>query len=479
MKKLFLAFVAIAIVSSSVQAKYSGGSGTAGDPYRIGSATDLLTLAGSTGDYDANFILTADIDLAYYTFTAAVIAPDINIYVDGFQGTAFTGVFDGNGHKITNLTISGSGYLGLFGTIEGPGSYWGYKDMVKNLTIENVNITGSDPTASYNLGGLAGYNLYGAIKNCYSSGTITRANSDSGADSFGGLIGYNDYGKINSCSSSVNIYGGRFAIDLGGLAGYNYYGNINNSFATGDVSGEALSLHEICEAFGGLVGRNEFGTINECWASGNVTSYGNLTEGAGGDEFGGLVGLNTWSTISNCYAIGSVTSNLMATGGLVGANDSYSTITNCYSTGSVLCTNTFYGGLVGDNLGTVTASFWDINTSGLMFSDGGEGNTTAEMKTRSTFTNAGWDFVGETANGTEDIWRMCVNDVNYPLLWWQFNKADFTCPDGVDFIDFAKLAEWWNHTDCADNNDCDRTDMDLSGAVDIYDLKLFCNSWLE
>jgi hypothetical protein len=67
--------------------------------------------------------------------------------------------------------------------------------------------------------------------------------------------------------------------------------------------------------------------------------------------------------------------------------------------------------------GEVWASFWDIETSGIYWSDGGEGKTTAEMQTESTFTDAGWDFVGETFNGIEDIWFIPQGD--YPHLWWE------------------------------------------------------------
>ena len=31
---------------------------------------------------------------------------------------------------------------------------------------------------------------------------------------------------------------------------------------------------------------------------------------------------------------------------------------------------------------------------------------------------AGWDFVGETANGTEDIWWI-LEGKDYPHLWWE------------------------------------------------------------
>lgn len=515
MKKLFLVFVVSAIVSSSVQAKYSGGSGTAGDPYRIGDACDLLTLAANTGDYDANFILVADINLdpnlpGNQVFTAAVIAPDTDISSAYFQGTPFTGVFDGNGLKIANLTINSygdetsyPGYLGLFGYIEGPSpNSYGYKDIVKNLTIENVNITGNSFSLG-NSGGLVGYNSYGAISNCHSTIVVNSSEESSG---IGGLIGYNDYGSVSNCSSVAIVSGGPGVYGMGGLVGYNYYGIINYCYATGSVSFFAYNPGQYTYGLGGLVGTNDHGDINDSWASGNVIASGSNPGNIPAEAFGGLVGYNDYGIIDECYATGNVNSIFSGDGGLVGvgsggtisncyatgnvtglwlvgglAGENAGTIINCYSTGAVFG-NSYFGGLVGDNddpYGTITASFWDVNTSGLTVSDGGEGNTTAEMKTESTFTDAGWDFVGETANGTDDIWRMCVDNVNYPLLWWQFNKADFTCPDGVDFADFAELAEWWNHTDCADNNNCDNTDMDLSGTVDIYDLKLFCDNWLE
>ena len=77
------------------------------------------------------------------------------------------------------------------------------------------------------------------------------------------------------------------------------------------------------------------------------------------------------------------------------------------------------GGLVGDNNGgVVTACFWDTQTSGQTRSAGGTGKTTADMQTAKTFLDAGWDFVGETANGTEDIWWI-LEGKDYPRLWWE------------------------------------------------------------
>ncbi len=68
--------------------------------------------------------------------------------------------------------------------------------------------------------------------------------------------------------------------------------------------------------------------------------------------------------------------------------------------------------------GVVSQSFWDTETSGQGMSAGGVGKTTAEMQTAQTFLEAGWDFVGETANGTEDVWWI-LEGKDYPRLWWE------------------------------------------------------------
>jgi len=74
---------------------------------------------------------------------------------------------------------------------------------------------------------------------------------------------------------------------------------------------------------------------------------------------------------------------------------------------------------VGDHFyGNISHSFWDIETSGQAISTGGAGRTTAEMQTADTFLEAGWDFVDETANGTEDIWWI-LEGQDYPRLWWE------------------------------------------------------------
>ena len=106
----------ITIFSLSLPAydKYSGGTGEPNNPYQIATAEDLMLLGESPEDYDKHFILTADIDLdpnlpGRKVFDEAVIAPT--------EKTAFTGVFDGNGHIVSCLTIMGKSGLGLFGVL--------------------------------------------------------------------------------------------------------------------------------------------------------------------------------------------------------------------------------------------------------------------------------------------------------------------------------------------------------------------------
>jgi hypothetical protein len=217
--------------------------------------------------------------------------------------------------------------------------------------------------------------------------------------------------------------------------------------------------------------------VTNCYSDGMVS---------GTSVVGGIMGMNN-RTVTNCYSTGSVSGDYQV-GGLVGSNAG-SNISNCYSTGSVNGTSEKIGGLIGANFGPVINCFWDAQTSGMndgvgnMEPDpnGAMGRTTAQMQTQSTFTDYGWDFVSETNNGTEDIWRMCVDGVDYPKLAWQFinGRGDFICPDGVDFLDFAFFAGYWLNSDCAILNDCDRTDFDLSGSVDTNDLNIFTSHWLQ
>jgi hypothetical protein len=239
-------------------------------------------------------------------------------------------------------------------------------------------------------------NNEGIITNCTISCIV------SGNYIIGGLIGTNR-GTITDCYSSAIVLGKH---DIGGLVGSNWTGTITNCASSGSVSGTRGYA-------GGLLGHNNYGTVTACYSSANVSGILHV---------GGLVGENE-GTISNCYSLGSVTGTYTyTTGGLVGFNwgSLGSTITDCYSAGSVLGERDT-GGLVGSNNGdkdTVRDCFWDIQTSEQPTGAGGIGKTTSEMQIESTFTDAGWDFVGESKNSSEDIWWINEGQ-DYPRLAWE------------------------------------------------------------
>jgi len=158
---------------------------------------------------------------------------------------------------------------------------------------------------------------------------------------------------------------------------------------------------------GGLVSRNYDGNIATSYSTGTVVGYDAHY------DVGGLVGFNIGS-VTQCYSSASVTGS-SDVGGLIALN--YGIVMECYSSGNV-SGDSEVGGLVGINDGMITTSFWDTQTSGQTASAGGTGKTTAEMQMAKTFLDGGWDFVDETANGSEDIWWI-LEGQDYPRLWWE------------------------------------------------------------
>jgi hypothetical protein len=409
---------------------YWGGDGTETNPFLIYTADELNMIGASPWDWNKHFKLMANIDLSTYK------NEDFNI-IGINSNNPFSGVFDGNGHAISNFNFTSKDFvfIGFFGYVSGENAY------IRNLGLIDPNIDnggriyvpsrGSSPTESY-VGSLVGYLQEGTVTGCY----VLDANV-LGDRQVGGLIGTNK-GTIINCYASSNVIGNE---NIGGLVGYNWR-KITDSHSTGYVSGNWNT--------GGLIGSN--GGVNSlgipfanvlvsnCYASAYV-SYKNI---GSGNYIGGLVGLNV-GEITSSYARGDV-AGVLSAGGLIGDNWFHGSVTNCYATGSVSGGNLSIGGLIGHNEGTikncysngmvdgdrsgiggligaginkyVENSFWDIVTSGQTSSDGGIGKTTDEMQKASTFLEAGWDFVSETANGTEDIWWIDEGQ-DYPRLWWE------------------------------------------------------------
>jgi|11_taG_2_1085331.scaffolds.fasta_scaffold00041_6 hypothetical protein len=206
--------------------------------------------------------------------------------------------------------------------------------------------------------------------------------------SFVGLFGYIENATIsNVLLTNVNISG--FS-NTGTIVGEDRFGVLSNISVTGRVSGNS--------ATGGLIGRS-LGAINNCFTDVSVS---------GSTYSGGIVGRGS-TNISNSFALGNVHASNRDAGGLIALSGGV--ITNSYSKGSVTSAGT-KGGLVGRISGenaNVVNSFWDVQTSGLTSSNGGEGKTTAEMNDPFTYQHADWDIYS--------VWATLPDsNSGYPIL---------------------------------------------------------------
>jgi hypothetical protein len=353
---------------------------------------------------------------------------------------------------ITSGTVSGS--IGSQDLGNGTGGLIGCIYYYSGAsTITNCHSSATVSSSHKNVGGLVGQ-CQGSIRLCYATGNVTSSYSSSNNEiCVGGLVGDNQ-GPLNKSYASGAVSGESC---IGGLAGRNsnedgYHASvtIDSCYATGVVS--VMYGNNSYAGAGGLVGKNDTANIRYSYATGNVVGFNNSSNvgglvgihqksglvsycyatGAvsGEANLGGLIG-QTYATstakdingdglinaddniviVSDCYARGNATGTANNVGGLVGRN-SGSTIKRTYATGVAYSSGT-YGGIIGsnENNAAISNSFWDTTTSGLSSGYGSNsgtfsatGETTALMKTQSTFTDASWDFstVWTIQSGTND-----------------------------------------------------------------------------
>ena len=323
--------------------------------YTVTSAEGLKNIAELVNEewkLDINIILTNNIDLTGIDWTP----------IGTSFSNSYTGTFNGGGHTITGLTVTGSNeYAGLFGRIGSGGK-------VMNVKLEGVQIESDNEMSA--VGGVVGYS-YGNIENCSVSGSVS-SNSTAG-----GVVGAQLGGSITGCNTSATVKGVTYA---GGIAGYtNGGGSLTGCYATGSISVEN-------------------NTTNAAWA-------------------GGVVGSNGSSTLTACYATGSVTSSGSGTiyaGGVTGTND-FGTLTACYhANGTISCPGGTTGGVAGRNYkglmsygGIITACYWGSNgqIQGIGEDQVGTGGTTMV---------------------TDGDWQTAVDAMNAALSGkgWQYELKD-------------------------------------------------------
>ena len=234
-----------------------GTVGSEETPYEISTIGHLNAIREEY--LDDHFLLTTDLDFSGHTYDDPEqgwlpMGHDTVVGVS-FQGTGFTGSFDGAGHVIGNLRIDrgGESFVGLFGRVDG--------GSIVSLGLEDLEVTGD-----WYVGGLVGRNQGGTVTASYATGSVM------GNENVGGLMGRNQGGTVTTSYATGSVMGNW---EVGGLVGQHDNGTVTASYATGSVTG--------VERVGGLVGWvRDSSTVTASYATGSVT---------GDTAVGGLVGL--------------------------------------------------------------------------------------------------------------------------------------------------------------------------------------------
>lgn len=362
------------------------GDGSAGSPYVIEDAEDLLQFASivNRGDSDANGILTSDI-VVTGTWTP----------IGGTDSdSAYTGVFSGDGHTVTFSSETSAEYQGLFGYNSG--------------VIQNVAVDGSLLGTEY-VGSIAAVNR-GSVRDCRNQASVSSSESVSFA---GGIAGVN-MGTIENCENTGSVSSGASGSNLGGIAGAAREGIIKGCTNRGGIS---LSPDQADPDYsegcaGGITGLNYKAEIER---SGN---YGSVTNSDANGYTGGITGLNNGS-VSHCVNGETIHGDYYA-GGIAGYNflnedAGNASIHNTLNHGIVTENATGYGAICGVNHeGAVYDSYYleDTAAAGIGTSDN---NGTTEKSSAALAS-------GETAyqlNGNQSsspVWYQSLGSDSYPVL---------------------------------------------------------------
>lgn len=347
-------------------ATYSGGTGTPEDPFRITRIEQLAGIGDFPQDLSRSYVLTADLDFEGQVFEGVG------------AGQGFSGTFDGNGHLLSNLELSGNGeYIGLFPLIQQSG-------IVRNLHLSNVQAVGSR-----NLGAIAGKNE-GLIEQCTVENLVVTCPETASARAVGGLAGHNT-GTIRDSFCAVEMtVNASDSMYFGGMVGHSN-GSIERCFAAGSVESPGHKNR----FFGGFVGFGDYMSVTQdCLSEVNLISPGKKNH-----HFGAFSGVQAFrSRIQHCLSIGRFAADPSNQhfGGFVGLNG-----------------HSLHGGA------ELIGCFWDVEICGIEQGIGqnntpdheATGATTAMLQRPQTYVDAGWSFGSEQEPG---IWQIESNA--YPML---------------------------------------------------------------
>ena len=281
---LLLCAVMLAALGLPAAAEEEGS--ISGETIHIATVEDFRRLAGNCAldSYSAGLTVILDNDLSLGADTVAI--------------PIFKGVFEGGGHTISDVVLTGGSNLGLFRYVQREG------------VIRDLNVEGSvqPDEGSDKVGGLVGTS-YGSLENCSFRGVVN------GRNYVGGIVG-ESYGSISGCTADAEVNGKRFT---GGIVGYSE-GLIrdceNRGAVNTSVTEEMLSLDDLATVTsnsldllnaedesvvsdsGGIAGYSS-GVLLDCVNHGTIgyQHFGYNVGGIAGRQSGHLAGCENYGSV--------------------------------------------------------------------------------------------------------------------------------------------------------------------------------------
>ncbi|MDU2063539.1 MAG: filamentous hemagglutinin N-terminal domain-containing protein [Sporomusaceae bacterium] len=248
----------------------------------------------------------------------------------------FTGVFDGQNYKISNLKISSdAANVGLFSSAQNA--------TLRNITLDSVSLAGGADTAY--LGSLVGVASGSFIDHVTVSGKVAITGDTTGFGYASGIVGRSDSETVVQNSKNyADVTATGIQRHASGVVGMNYGGStLFHSANYGKIASQGDQSYA-----GGLVAYN----YNNSMVS-KVANFGSVTGGVYDQDYvGGLVGSN-WegATVENSINFGTVSGGTNSNiGGLIGGNKA-GVLFQSANKGLVTGQSRYIGGLVGVNYG--------------------------------------------------------------------------------------------------------------------------------
>lgn len=376
MMRKFLFVIILALACGHAQAQtFSGGNGSASDPYKISKPADFEELSTWSCNYRKSF------DGQYFKLTNDVTFAEEYWNQIGTEVTPFQGNFDGDGHALRGVWI-----IAEAGTNYGVFSIVGEHSVIKNLTLIAPNII-----TSVKWTGFLASDLSGTIENCH---VVNADYTVSRSAYIGGLVGYvRPTGVIQDCSFSGQINASN---SVGAIAGY-CAGHISNCTSTATITSTATGLVYLggitynlrnegaatnaridnCTFSGTIIGgsNNYVGGISAQLSHSTVTNSRNQGTLIANGYTGGIVGIANESVINRCanekpitdiYINGSTAISTVSSACLAGicGNATATTIDQCWNGGTIATAYYSAAGIVGNFIsGTIRDCY---NAGGIM-----------------------------------------------------------------------------------------------------------------